>query len=152
MGIAVQVNQATVRAAQRKLMQLKKDVPDLTVPHKQIAVFLDKWVKENFKSEGKKVGSWAPFARGGRWVKGKGIDPTAKLLDDTGDLKKSYSPFFDKKTAGIGSDLTYAKDHEEGIRSENLPRRRTLPRNREIRRDVNKIYDNWMRKTIRKRT
>lgn len=99
-------------------------VKDFKVVNKKISILLDRWVQVNFKTEGKNVGSWPPFASGGRIVKG-GIDGSAKLLQLTGNLRMSFKPFYDKKDAGIGSRLPYSKPHHEGLK--NLPERRMLP-------------------------
>ena len=147
----VKIDQRSVTRALNKIAQMKKDVKNLKVPHKRISVFLDRWVQQNFDTEGDKVGGWEPFARGGRWIRGKGIDTKAKLLQDTGRLKKSFDPFFNNKDAGIGSDLRYAEMHHKGNRGTNLPARRLIPNKREVTRSVNKIYDDWIKETIRKK-
>lgn len=90
-----------------------KGLQDTKPTFKKIATFLDRWVQQNFKTEGGNVGGWAPFKLGGRYVKGKGIDTTAKLLQDTGRLRASFLPFAFNNNAGIGSDLPYSKKQQE---------------------------------------
>lgn len=100
--------------------------------HRQASILLDRWVKTNFRTQGGNLsdGPWPPFKLGGRRVKGGGLDPSAKLLQDTGRLRLSFNPFANARTAGIGSDLPYSKPHEEGMNS--LPVRRMLPKEGEV--------------------
>ena len=82
-------------------------------PHAKVAVFLDRWVQTNFRKEGGLVGRWKKLKLGGRRLTGGGFDPTAKILQDTGRLRISFIPFSNRRTAGIGSDIPYAKKHME---------------------------------------
>lgn len=119
-----------------------RETSALEIPHKKIALFLDRWVQQNFKSEGGKVGGWPPFAHGGRLRiqpgKPASFDPRAKLLQDTGRLRASFTPFSNKRTAGIGSDLSYSEKHEEG--EGRLPQRRMLPRRKDVQAEVRERY------------
>lgn len=118
----------TIEELRKRLAKKRTSVMDLRTPYARAAVLLDQWVQKNFKTEGGKVGGWTPFALGGRWKThpdgSRTFDPKAKLLQDEGRLKSSFSPFASTKHAGIGSDLPYAKDHHEGI---GLPARQLLP-------------------------
>ncbi len=108
----------------------------------KIAIFLDRWNKLNFKTQGGKVGGWKPLKAGGRW-KGKGkrrsFDTSAKILQDTGRLRLSYLPFQSSKEGGIGSELSYAEAHNDGFGR--LPQRRMLPEKSEVIDDVMRIAD-----------
>lgn len=136
-------NEITIRPSvselTSKLNRRRKELTDFSIPFKKAAIFLDKWVEQNFKTEGGKVGGWKPFAHGGR-VTEKGIDENAKLLQDTRRLRMSYLPFANKKTAGIGSDVSYSVKHEKGL--DGTPQRRMLPKKREVIDDVRKIMNN----------
>lgn len=125
----------------KRINQLKK----LQIPHARIAVFLDGWVQRNFKSEGGFVGGWQKFKAGGRRIKGS-IDRSAKLLQDTGRLRASFLLFSNSKNAGIGSDIHYAKKHNDGL--EGLPKRRMLPKEQEIKSDIKDIYTGFIRKNM----
>lgn len=124
----------------KKLSKMKK-------PNARISVFLDRWVQKNFKGEGENVGGWKPFKAGGRWIRGKGLDTSAKLLQDTGRLRASFIPFATALNAGIGSDLSYSKPHDEGL--DGLPMRRMLPKKAEVKEDIRKIYDGHVRESIK---
>ena len=121
-------NKAQVRA---HVKELSRQMADLRLFYKKASIMLDRWVQINFRSEGGQLdtGKWPPFKLGGRPVRG-GIDTSAKLLQDTGRLRASHVPFATSKSAGIGSDLPYAKAHHEGLNS--LPVRRTLPEDDEV--------------------
>ena len=144
-------NQVTIKPPISKLKERHKkrldDLKRMKPAYQKVSIYLDKWVQDNFKTEGGKVGKWPPFKAGGRWVKGLGIDASAKLLQDTGRLKASYLPFATRNNAGIGSDLPYAKKHEEG---DGVPKRRTLPERGEVIDDAKAILDNHVKKVLDK--
>ena len=118
----------SVKEVKLKYVKAMKKVRKFDGLMKQISVWLDTWTQRNFRTEGGKVGGWAPFVHGGRVRKEKGkkaglaqsitnkafVDGTAKLLQDSGRLRASFLPFADSKKAGIGSDLPYAEPHQEG--------------------------------------
>jgi len=120
----------------------RKKLKDTAKPHKEIALMLDGWVQRNFKSEGGKVGGWTPLTLGGRW-KGNKFDSSAKILQDSSRLRLSFTPFSDKRGAGIGSFLDYSEVHEEGM---GVAKRRMLPISIEVRKDIYKLYSRWMTK------
>lgn len=153
-----------------KLAKRASKVGNLTIAHKKISILLDRWVQTNMRSQGKRVGGWKPFAEvcfggprspyhktkvcgRGRVIgrgKGRKLDKSAKLLLDTGTLRKSLAGgvFYSRNNAGVGSDLVYAKPHEEGKGP--LPQRRMLPTDKEVRRDVIKVYTAFIDKEMRK--
>ena len=122
-------------AVRRRIRRL----PDLTAPNARIAAFLDSWVQRNFQTEGENVGGWTPFALGGRWIPGVGLDTSAKLLQHTGEMRASFRSFYDDSDVGIGSDLPRSRYHELG--TETIPRRRILPEREEVLKPVLEIYN-----------
>jgi hypothetical protein len=106
-------------------------------------------VQQNFRTQGGNVGGWTPFARGGRRLRGGGIDTSAMLLQDKGALRLSFRMFWDRKQAGIGSKLKYSKPHEEG--NSHVPKRRMLPQERDVIRPVLRIYNRHIDDLARKR-
>ena len=137
----------TVKELKRRHAERIKKLKDSKAAYAKVATYLDRWVQTNFKTEGEKVGNWAPFQAGGRWVKGRGIDESAKLLQDTGRMRASYLPFSSRSDAGIGTDLPYAKKHEEG---DGVPERRTLPERGEVIDDALTIIEGHVKKATRK--
>lgn len=136
----------------KKLLEAKRAGIANTLPaYKKASIFLDKWVQENFKTEGGKVGGWVPFSLYTREMIRR-YDPErspAKLLQKTGRLRASFQPFFNSKNAGIGSDLPYAKTHEEGFG--NIPMRRMLPKRPEVIGDLNRIISDHVKAGAAKR-
>lgn len=130
----------TLEALRKRLAKKRAAVMDLRTPYARASVLLDQWVQKNFKSEGGKVGGWLPFAKNKDGIPIVELrNPKrapAKLLQDTGRLRSSFTPFASKSHAGIGSDLPYAKTHHEG--TGNAPERQLLP-------DHNPAYREVMR-------
>jgi len=130
-----EILRARFTAAMRK-------VKNTVIPFKKISIFLDSWVQRNFKTQGGKVGGWKKLKAGGRYVsKGKTrhFDKSAMILNDFGRLKSSFLPFSSKGNAGIGSDLPYSKQHNEG--KDNVPKRRILPVDKEVLGKATKIIN-----------
>lgn len=129
------------KKAQRKYALLK----NLSLPYKRASVYLHKWVIDNFKTEGGKVGGWAPFSPVTLAIIER-TDPgrmPAKLLQKTGALRQSFVPFATNRNAGVGSDLPYSKTHEEG--KGRIPSRRMLPRRPEVIKDVRQILSDHVK-------
>lgn len=123
-----------------------KAVGELATPMKRASIYLDRWVQQNFKTEGGNVGGWQPFAFGGRLIPGGGLDTSAKLLQDTGRLRASFTPYHSKKDAGIFSELDYSEKHHEGI---GIPQRRLLPLDAEVKDDVRAIIEGHIAKALK---
>lgn len=133
----------------RRLQRTADRIGRLEVPHKRIAVFLDQWVHRNFDSDGAllKTGRWLPFVYGGRVMADGRIDASAKLLRDTGRLYAGFNFFADRNRAGIGNDVPYAVNHEEGL--DWTPQRRMLPREDEVLARVEQIYLDYIEEVQR---
>lgn len=132
---------ATVKQVQDRQRARLEKLQQLNVPLTRASIFLDRWVQKNFKTEGGNVGGWLPLKAGGRYVKNQGFDSAAKILQDTGRLRASFSPFSTKVNAGVYSDLDYSEIHEKG---QGVPERRMLPQWVEVRSDVNKIMKDYV--------
>lgn len=141
-----------VASVVQKLLAAKSAGMANTLPaYKKASIYLDKWVQENFKSEGGKVGGWVPFSPY-TLVMIQKYDPSrtpAKLLQKTGRLRSSFVPFATSKNAGIGSELPYAKTHEEGFG--NIPMRRMLPKRQEVIGDINRIINDHVKGALKKK-
>ncbi len=146
----------TIQELRRRLEKKRIAVMDLRTPYARAAVLLDQWVQKNFKSEGGKVGGWVPFAKnkdGIPLVEVREPDRApAKLLQRTGRLRSSFSPFANTKQAGIGSDLPYAETHHKG--TGNAPERPLLPEknpaHREVLRAAREIMVDYNRTALNK--
>jgi phage gpG-like protein len=153
--INVALTKATLDALKAKLKEARVNLNNDGPAMKQVAVYLDQWVQKNFKSKGGNVGGWEPFKYGGRLTRKskasaqsidgkKWINGSAVLLQDTGAMRISYLPFVRKGIAGIGSELPYTKAHEEGDSAHNIPQRRILPKDEEVRPMIIQILDNFV--------
>ncbi len=151
MATSIVVTHKGSRAMTAKLRHVIRKVKNPKQANREVSIWLMRWLNENFKTEGGKVGGWKPFKLGGRRLPGGGIDATAKLLQDTGRLRKSFSPFYSRNTAGIGSSLSYSVAHEIGLPVKNLPARRMLPQagDKSVEVGVIKIYNRYIRRAIR---
>ena len=145
----------TLAQVRTRFTAMHKDLRDRRDPNARVRVFLDGWVQRNFRTEGGKVGGWKPLAAGGRWKTYKDgrrvLDPSAKILSDTGMLKHSFLTFEwnNGNIVGIGSDVPYSEKHEYG--EGNVPQRRMLPRRSEIIEDVRRIFDQFVGKIIKRK-
>jgi phage gpG-like protein len=139
------------RKAKRQIRRMARAIKNPSQAHRQISVWLMRWVNQNFKTEGGKVGGWKPFKLGGRLLPDGTIDKSAKLLQDTGRLRASFSPFHSRQLAGVGSDVGYSLSHELGLPHRNLPARHMLPgvRNAEVDEAIIKIYGLHINRALR---
>lgn len=128
---------------ERKLMRLRAGVSDPTQANRQVSIALQAFVIRNFQLEGRLVaGGWAPLAPA--TIKEKRRIGKEKKLVRTGDLKNSFTPFFDKTTAGVGSDLSYAASHQFGLPERNLPARSMIPSPKQTAEISIKIYEQFI--------
>lgn len=142
-----------LRRVRKELKKTAHLATDFSAANRKISIFLDRWVQRNFRTQGDLVGGWTPFKIGGRRIRlGSGtsvIDFGARLLQHTGTLRASFRAFWDRRYAGIGSDLDYAEPHERGTGT--LPRRRMLPQRRDVLVPIKKIYEKELRTILRRR-
>jgi len=153
--ISVKVSQPTLDEFNRRYKASLAALKDKAPAYKQLAAYLDGWVQRNFASQGGRVGGWAPYRYGGRLttkskanaqsIEGRHwINGAAVLLQDTGRLRISFLPFVDGDNVGVGSELPYSKTHEEGLPEKNVPQRRILPRDADVRPAIIKILENFI--------
>lgn len=141
---AVQFDKKKLQALRDRSAQAKQALQHAKPAYRRAAVFLDRWVQDNFKSQGGKVGGWKPLKAGGRYIQGV-LDNTAKILQDTGVLRASFHVFATDNNAGIGSDIPYSKAHQEG---EGVPQRRMLPKPAEVKADLRDILDSYVKSDV----
>lgn len=130
---------------------MARAIKNTSRPNREISIWLLRWVNENFKSEGGNVGKWKPFKKGGRIMPDGSINTSAKLLQDTGRLRASFSNYYSRKVAGVGSDLDYSLTHELGLPHKRLPARHMIPLEGDTSIDdaVLKIYGRHIDKALR---
>lgn len=131
---SLDIRKRKVREYQKRYQEAARKLEDLNPTMKKVSVYLDQWVQRNFQTQGGKVGGWQPFVESNPRI---AQDPSAKLLQDTGALRRSFLPFATGDNAGIGSDLPYSEPHNAGWG--HLPQRRLLPKKTEVNDDVSDI-------------
>lgn len=128
---------------ERKLARLRAGVADPTQANREVSIALQAFVIRNFQLEGRLIaGGWAPLAPA--TIKEKRRIGKEKKLVRTGQLKNSFVPFFDRTTAGVGSDLDYAAAHQFGVPERNLPAREMLPRPKQMTEISIKVYQGFI--------
>jgi phage gpG-like protein len=135
-AITLEVDNA---AAIRELLRFNRAVTDFRVANKKVAIDLYGWTMRNYENEGALVGGWAPLAPA--TVKRKLKQGyTARTLLRTGALRQNFAFFSDETQAGVGNRTSYSLPHEMGAPSRNLPRRRTMPEEIEMREIAERTY------------
>lgn len=139
------------KRAQKQLRKMAAKIKNPQSVNRKIAVWLLRWVNQNFRSEGARVGGWKPFKHGGRMHPSGSIDTSAKLLQDTGTLRASFQMFYSRTTAGVGSNLRYSLSHEMGLPHVKLPARHMIPfeADRSIDDKVIRIYQHEIKRAGR---
>lgn len=156
MTIAVDLK-IDVRSSKRvraRFDELDKMVKDTRTANRRVGVWLLRWINQNFRTQGGRVGRWKRFKAGGRYVGRAGtrrLDKSAKLLQDTGRLRASFDWKATRSKVTVGSDLPYSKYHEEGVPRRNLPERRMLPQfsDADVTAGILKIYNTHIERALR---
>lgn len=131
----------------RKLARLRESVANPKQANREVAAQLYSFVIRNFQEEGRPVGNWARL-QPATIARKKKLGKEKKLVI-TGQLKNSFRPSHDKTTARVGSDLSYAADHQFGVPSRNLPAREMLPKPRQVLEISIKVYKNYISRETR---
>ena len=95
---------------------------------------------------------------GSKWDPRKSTDKSAghrKLLVKSGDLRRSFETFQRGADVGIGTDIEYAKVHNEGLKAGRgagfqMPKRQFMPKPGETNSQIEKELDDFMNKEMDK--
>jgi phage gpG-like protein len=151
--ISVEVKSAEALAA---LQKVAGSVKNRAPANQKLAAQLNSLWFRGFHNQSTPEGKpWQPLKLGGRWH-GKGkdrrFDPTAKILQDTGNLRdKAMHTAYDNDQvsifvqAGVGFD--YAEVHENG--TSRVPQRKMLPEERTAIDYAQRIYDAYIATSIK---
>lgn len=178
--VKLKLNKHANDEVRKKFTQLSKMLsgPQMDVAQRKTEKALHGFNQRLFRTKGAAVGGWPPYKYGGRIVrkgylgrdrKGSGAVPThvitstgkkrlyyintrASLLEDIGDLKKSFKTYSTRKNVVLGSDLEYSITHEEGNKSKGVKQRRLLPdeNNRQLNMKLIRIYNTLIEQAKRK--
>lgn len=153
--IGVKVDNETVL---RKLRSLAAGLLDTTKPNRLVSIELYGFVMKNFQTEGgmSEAGAWEPLAEGTvAWKERHGY---SMILQNTGALRQSFAPFYDRQQAGVGAQqIVGASDdrppdiaevHEFGLGD--VPARPMLPSQDQATGLAMRIYNWYVGQEVRK--
>jgi len=176
-NVTIEVKMSPPISAVLKALGAKMDkLTDFRPLNMRVSTFFFQWVQRNFRTEGRELADpkWPPFKYGGRVVSktrrnSKGnrvrnklakaqsvvnrshIDPSAKLLQDTGLLRQSFNPpYYDSKLARVGSfgeRSPVAERHHFGIG--HLPERQLVPRPEQVQKEIYDIALEYTKRVLK---
>ena len=106
------------KAWQKEINEKYRRLENRQIPNKAAVTYVDKWIQDNFKSDGKKAHGpkgWQPLHPLTLWVKSHRVrKPTRKprILRDVGYLKGRWKHLYTAKTAAIQSGVDYGLQHD----------------------------------------
>lgn len=146
--ISATISGRSIQQVTRRLDRLQAAMEDTTQPNRQASIAMYGWLIRNYDREGALIGGWAPLAP--RTVAEKKEIGKERMLVRSGALRQSYVPFHTKENAGVGSELSYSKPHQEGNPARNLPARPMLPP-RDVVLDIGiRVYGDYVRREVKK--
>ncbi len=132
------------------LKGLKNDLKKRKVVNERAIALVLKWVDDNFKTQGGKVGGWKKLTTATNIAKtNKGYSPSPLLR--TGDLRKKWRTQISDKTGRLISAIDnppYGLFHDEG--AGHLPQRRIIPKSSEVLPLLSKVYNNFIKAKVKK--
>ena len=142
-----------VNAAVRRLVLSSAALRDLTATNKKVGVVVLRWIDKNFKSEGARTGQrWQQLSAGTIKRRRSGKNKSAvkaKILQDTGDLRRNWKVLATPNEVIVESQMPYARDHHYGVPSRKLPARPILPSNKQVMPGLLKIYKAKVRQVVK---
>ena len=120
----------------------------------QALAIVDKWIQKNFEHEGKDAmsGGWEPLSARTLLARKRGYGDyvksgNPKILQNKGTLKARWKHYASERTSYIRSMVDYGIYHHKG--TGHLPERRIVPTDKQIRPQLRKHYEWFMRNAIR---
>jgi len=118
----------------------------------QAIALTDRWIQKNFQTQGKLAHpgtGWKELSPMTIMLRRKGPKKTGKvmILQDTGTMRSRWKHFWDARVAKIQAGVDYAYKHHFG--KDNLPVRRILPSQKQIGREIKKLYEVFCRKILK---
>lgn len=130
----------------RRLEKIKADLSKRRTANARAIALVDRWVQENFKGEGEKVGGWAPLKES--TIKGRKRNKTGlvKILQSNGDLRRRWDHIIDDDNAILRSGVDYGQYPDKG--TSKMVQRRILPTKEEAWKLVKVVYEDLIRKAL----
>jgi len=117
----------------------------------QATVVVDRWIQKNFDEQGRLAmggSGWRPLAAQTLAMRRKGFGTgSAKILQDTGTLKKKWKHLWTAGLAKVQSGVDYARHHHYGMYG--LPVRRILPTDKQIWPALKKLYEKFIGRAMK---
>ena len=127
MKLAIRSNgEPGVKNLQRKFTKLAFDIKNRRPLFSRIGVLLLNAVAENFQQQGHEGTPWQALSP--RTVAGRRKGPgtgSARILEDTGELRRSFTMEATNESLRVGTAKIYAPPHEYGYKQ--IPQRKMLP-------------------------
>lgn len=142
MSVAVHIDDSGVRRLSRRLGDLRKRMGDPEPLLDRVGALLDsqaqrRIAEEKASPDGEQWPDWsddyAATRHGGH-----------SLLMNEGDLVQSIQHLVDGYTLEHGSNLVYARTHQEGDPSRNIPQREFLGISDDNAREIDEVIGEWM--------
>lgn len=137
-----------IEQVRARLDGFRRSMADTTPANRQASIAMYGWLIRNYDKEGAAIGGWHPLAP--YTIREKKRIGKEKMLVRTGALRQSFVPFHTAENAGVGSEISYSKAHEEGVPDRNLPARPMLPP-RDVVLDIGvKVYGQYVARQVAK--
>lgn len=150
MKISIKDN-GDAKRLQSKFRKLAQGIKQRRAMMNRIGVQLLNAVSQNFKEQGHEGAAWEPLKprtlarrRTGRGVK----KSRGRILEDTGQLRRSFAAEADNDSVRVGSNVIYAPTHEFGRGA--IPKRPMLPGMRKGLQLALMITENYIAESINK--
>ena len=164
LSMKIKGHKALTANMRKKHAQLK----DRKTVNSNAVVVVDRWIQENFQTQGANVGGWKPLSDSTKFgtssrstllgLSSKRVSrggESAKILQDTGALRLKWNHIVSDKEATIES-LAKSKDgfyygmaHNEGGKNNKPPKRQILPDPRMVWPELALVYRKFLKKAIK---
>jgi len=147
-GIEFDVNKESIvelrKFQKEKLALLMKKVGDQSQPLKESVLIVWRDIMDHFRDESGPEGKWTPLNPKtlARRRQGKGRF-SAKILQDTGRLRQSVVTELSQNQGKVGTNMDYARTHQKGDSSRNIPQREFIWVSRQAADQLFKRFIKW---------
>lgn len=130
----------------RRLDKIKANLSQRRTANARAIALIDGWVQHNFKSEGEKVGGWAPLKES--TIKGRRRNKSGlvKILQSNGELRRNWKHIVDDDNAILQSGVDYGHYHNKG--TSKMVQRQILPTKKEAWEIIRGIYEALIKKAL----
>lgn len=153
MSYSVSFKSGSSTKAQSRILQIAKRMEDINEGLELIADDFYDIENENFDKEGNPKWKELSFIYG-QWKKQE--YPSAKILELTGALRESLISnngdsvkVLGRNSIKLGSKIPYARKHQVGDPSSNLPARPPIQPNAEMQKRFNTTISKWIKGVVR---